>query len=47
MSVPPDFSHRALFVRLQAEARAAGRGLWQSSPPATVLPPPHRPPPAH
>jgi micrococcal nuclease len=28
MSVPPDFRHRALFVTLQAEACAAGRGLW-------------------
>jgi micrococcal nuclease len=36
MSVPPDFRHRALFVRLQAEARAAGRGLWQAAPPLTV-----------
>ena len=42
MSVPPDFRHRALFVRLQDEARAVGRGLWQSSPPAR-LPPPSRP----
>jgi micrococcal nuclease len=28
MSIPPDFRHRALFVRLHAEARAVGRGLW-------------------
>jgi micrococcal nuclease len=40
MSVPPDFRHRALFVRLQDEARAAGRGLWQSSPPAWLPAPP-------
>ena len=40
MSVPPDFRHRALFVRLQDEARAAGRGLWQAAPPVK-LPPPH------
>jgi len=40
MSVPPDFRHRALFVRLRDEARAAGRGLWQAAPPVTV-PPPH------
>jgi micrococcal nuclease len=46
MSVPPDFRHRTLFVRLQDEARAAGRGLWQSSPPAR-LPPPVAPKPAH
>ena len=39
MSVPPDFRHRALFVKLQEEARAAGRGLWQSSPPARLPPP--------
>ena len=39
MSVPPDFRHRALFVKLQEEARAAGRGLWQSSPPVRLLPP--------
>jgi micrococcal nuclease len=34
MSIPPDFHHRALFLRLQDEARQAGRGLWQASPPA-------------
>jgi len=45
MSVPPDFKHRDLFVRLQAEAREAGRGLWQSSPPVRV-PPPRKPPPS-
>jgi|SRR5690349_15096528 micrococcal nuclease len=39
MSVPPDFRHRALFVKLQEDARAAGRGLWQSSPPARLPPP--------
>jgi micrococcal nuclease len=31
MSIPPDFIHRALFLRLQDEAREAGRGLWQQS----------------
>ena len=31
MSVPPDFRHRRLFVRLQEEAREAGRGLWRES----------------
>jgi micrococcal nuclease len=36
MSIPPDFRHRALFVRLQDEARAAGRGLWQAAPAVTV-----------
>jgi micrococcal nuclease len=38
LSVPPDFRHRALFLRLQDEARASGRGLWQASPPATLRP---------
>jgi micrococcal nuclease len=28
MSVPPDFRHRALFVKLQKDACLAGRGLW-------------------
>ena len=31
MSIPPDFLHRALLVKLQDEAREAGRGLWQES----------------
>ena len=30
MSIPPDFTYRALFLRLQDEARAARRGLWGS-----------------
>ena len=30
MSIPPDFTHRALFLRLQDDARAARRGLWRS-----------------
>jgi micrococcal nuclease len=28
MTVPPNVRHQALFLRLQREARAAGRGLW-------------------
>jgi micrococcal nuclease len=28
MTVPPNVRHQALFVKLQREARAAGRGLW-------------------
>jgi micrococcal nuclease len=31
MSIPPHFHHRVLFAKLQAEAREAGRGLWQAS----------------
>lgn len=31
MSIPPDFHHRALLAKLEAEAREAGRGLWQAS----------------
>ncbi|HEV8617715.1 MAG TPA: thermonuclease family protein [Methylomirabilota bacterium] len=30
MSIPPDFTHRVLFLRLQDEARQARRGLWGS-----------------
>ncbi len=33
MTVPPNVRHQALFVKLQAEARAAGRGLWAASSP--------------
>jgi micrococcal nuclease len=36
MHIPPDFLHRALFLRLQDEAREAGRGLWQQSSKVTV-----------
>jgi len=43
MSVPPDFRHRALFLRLQEEARAAGRGLWQAAPPVRPAPPTRTP----
>jgi micrococcal nuclease len=28
MTVPPNVRYQSLFVRLQREARAAGRGLW-------------------
>ena len=30
MTVPPNVKHARLFVRLQREAREAGRGLWAS-----------------
>jgi micrococcal nuclease len=33
MTVPPNVRHQALFVTLQREARAAGRGLWAASSP--------------
>jgi micrococcal nuclease len=33
---PADFVHRALFLRLQDEAREAGRGLWQQSGTITI-----------
>jgi micrococcal nuclease len=32
MTVPPNVRHQALFLRLQREAREAGRGLWARSP---------------
>ena len=28
MTVPPNVKHQELFLRLQGEAREAGRGLW-------------------
>ncbi len=28
MTVPPNLKHQDLFLRLQLEAREAGRGLW-------------------
>jgi len=28
MTVPPNVKHQELFLRLQREAREAGRGLW-------------------
>jgi micrococcal nuclease len=30
MTVPPNVRHQALFLRLQREAREAGRGLWRA-----------------
>jgi micrococcal nuclease len=30
MTVPPNVRYQSLFLRLQREARAAGRGLWAS-----------------
>ncbi len=30
MTVPPNVRHQELFLRLQREAREAGRGLWKS-----------------
>ena len=33
MTVPPNVRHQALFLKLQREARAAGRGLWAASSP--------------
>lgn len=41
MSIPPDLRYRALFVKLQDEARHAGRGLWGES--IRVKPPPPAP----
>ncbi len=29
MTVPPNVKHQELFLRLQREARGAGRGLWR------------------
>ncbi|MSQ13670.1 MAG: micrococcal nuclease [Dehalococcoidia bacterium] len=48
---PPDVRHQELFVRLQREAREAGRGLWgvplsASSPRAPPTPPAPTPTPA-
>jgi micrococcal nuclease len=39
MSIPPDFRHRALLLRLQQDAREAGRGLWREAPAASIRPP--------
>lgn len=33
MTVPPNVRHQSLFLRLQREARAAGRGLWSDAAP--------------
>jgi micrococcal nuclease len=37
MTVPPNVRHQALFVKLQRDAREAGRGLWRVTP-ATSAP---------
>ncbi len=29
MTIPPNVKHQALFLKLQREAREAGRGLWR------------------
>jgi len=29
MTVPPNVKHQELFLKLQREARGAGRGLWR------------------
>ena len=34
MTVPPNVRHQALFVKLQRDARDAGRGLWRQVRPA-------------
>ncbi len=31
MTVPPNVRHQSLFLRLQREAREAGRGLWRGA----------------
>ena len=31
MTIPPNVKHQALFLRLQREARDAGRGLWSGA----------------
>jgi micrococcal nuclease len=33
MTIPPNVRYQALFLKLQREARAAGRGLWAASSP--------------
>ena len=33
MTVPPNVRHQLLFLRLQRDARAAGRGLWRDPTP--------------
>jgi micrococcal nuclease len=32
MTVPPNVRYQSMFLRLQREARAAGRGLWATAP---------------
>jgi micrococcal nuclease len=34
MTVPPNVRHQALFIVLQRQARADGRGLWADAAPA-------------
>lgn len=34
MTIPPNVRHQALFVKLQRDAREAGRGLWAGAPSA-------------
>lgn len=34
MTVPPNVHHQSLFLKLQREAREAGRGLWSEAAPA-------------
>jgi micrococcal nuclease len=34
MTVPPNVRHQSLFLKLQREAREAGRGLWSEAAPA-------------
>ena len=31
MTIPPNVKHQGLFLRLQREAREAGRGLWSGA----------------
>ena len=40
MTVPPNVRHEQLFLRLQREARAAGRGLWAEPAPVSAVPAP-------
>jgi micrococcal nuclease len=35
MTVPPNVRHQALFLKVQGEARDAGRGLWAEPAPAS------------
>lgn len=31
MTIPPNVKHQALFLKLQREAREAGRGFWSGT----------------
>ena len=31
MTIPPNVKHQGLFLKLQREAREAGRGLWSGA----------------